>query len=151
MELCKRLMQDVPRVMALKDDLCNAISEQIFLSTHHRWSLSAGGQKRNHLQLAPFGVEGYLSTFIGFNPHITRRYWNAIESNDLDTARAVVRDYDIPFFNYAIACEGSFSAASYAIHEIIGLSTRYRRPPYHSLTDAQVEKLAEFLKKNKML
>ena len=75
LSLCNRLMKEVPRVMALKDDLCNAVAHEIFLATRDRWSLSAGGQKRNHLQLLPFGVDGYLSTFMGFNPTIAHRYW----------------------------------------------------------------------------
>ena len=151
LDLCQRLMRDVPRVIALKDDLCNAIAHEIFLATQDRWSLSAGGQKRNHLQLLPFGVRGYLSTFMGFNPNIARRYWNAIESNDLETACTVIRDYDIPFFDHIGAYEGGFSAAIYGIYEILGISTRYRRKPYYSLTDEQIEKLATFLKENKMI
>ena len=149
--LCKRLVKEVPRLMALKDDLCNATSEEIFLTVGDRWALSAGGQKRNHLQLLPFGVDGYLSTFIGFNPKIAWRYWNAIEANDLDTARAVIRDYDAPFFDYIIGCEGSFDAAIHAIGELTGTSKRYRRPPYHSMTDEQMEELAGFLQEKGMI
>ena len=151
LELCKRLVKEVPRLMALKDDLCNATAQEMFLTIGDRWSLSAGGQKRNHLQLLPFGVDGYLSTFIGFNPKITKRYWKAIESNDLDTARAVIRDYDAPFFDHIIACEGSFDAAIHAIGELTGISTRYRRPPYHSMSDEQVEALAGFLREKGMI
>lgn len=150
-KLCDRLVREVPRLMALKDDLCNATAQEIFLHVGDRWALSAGGQKINHLQLLPFGADGYLSTFIGFNPEITWRYSNAIEAGDLDTARAVIRDFDAPFFDYIIGCEGGFDAAIHAIAELTGISKRYRRPPYHSMTDAQMEELGTFLRERGMI
>ncbi len=150
-KLCDRLVREVPRLMALKDDLCNATAQEIFLHVGDRWALSAGGQKINHLQLLPFGADGYLSTFIGFNPEITWRYSNAVEAGDLDTARAVIRDFDAPFFDYIIACEGGFDAAIHAIGELTGISKRYRRPPYHSMTDEQMEELGTFLRERGMI
>jgi hypothetical protein len=46
---------------------------------------------------------------------------------------------------------GGFDAAIHGIDEIRGRGQRYRRPPYHSLTDRQLEELAEFLKTHGML
>ena len=92
------------------------------------------------------GVDGFLSTFITFKPEITWRYWNAVQANDMDTARAVIRDYDMPLFDYIAGVEGSFDAAIHGLLELYGIASRYRRPPYHSLTDAQMEDLAGFLK-----
>jgi 4-hydroxy-tetrahydrodipicolinate synthase len=151
LELCRRLLREVPGVMALKDDVLGEFICKVCLMTHDRWALSAGGEKKNHLLMLPYGVDGYLSTFINFKPEIAWRYWKAIKADDLPAARAVVRDYDMPLFDYLSKSEGSFDAAMHGIYELFGLAKRYRRPPYYSLSDKQMEELAEFLRKTKIL
>ncbi len=39
----------------------------------------------------------------------------------------------------------------HGVLELAGFGKRYRRPPYHSLTDEQMEDLAAFLKKKNFL
>jgi dihydrodipicolinate synthase/N-acetylneuraminate lyase len=151
LEVIKRLRDEVPGVMALKDDVGGAFIRKACLLTHGHWALSAGGQKQNHMNMHPYGVGGYLSTCMTFKPEIAWRYWNAIQADDLEAARSVIRDYDMPLFDYLIASEGSFDAAIHGIFELFGFAKRYRRPPYHSLTDEQMRDLAEFLEKKKFL
>ena len=57
----------------------------------------------------------------------------------------------MPLFDYLIASEGSFDAAIHGIYELLGFAKRYRRPPYHTLTDEQMRELAQFLEKAKFL
>ena len=83
LELCRRLYHEVPGVMAVKDDVGGEFICKLCLMTHDRWALSAGGQKQNHLLMLPYGVDGYLSTFISFKPEIAWRYWKAIEAGNL--------------------------------------------------------------------
>ena len=142
----KALYENVPRVVALKDDVTGTLVRQICLMTHDRWALIAGGQKQNHINMLPYGVDGYFSLMTTFNPDIARRYWNAIKTNQMDDAIAIVRDYDMPIFNYLLTIEGGFDAGMHGMLEITGLGKRYRRAPYHSLTDGQMEKLRDFLK-----
>jgi len=151
LEVIKRLCDEVPGVMALKDDVCGAFIRKVCLLAHDHWALSAGGQKQNHMNMYPYGVGGYLSTCMTFKPEISWRYWNAIQADDLEAARAVIRDYDIPLFDYLIASEGSFDAAIHGIFELFGFAKRCRRPPYHSLTNEQMRDLAEFLEDKKFL
>lgn len=151
LEVIKRLCDEVPGVMALKDDVCGAFIRKVCLLAHDHWALSAGGQKQNHMNMVPYGVGGYLSTCMTFKPEISCRYWNAIQADDLTTASAVIRDYDMPLFDYLIATEGSFDAAIHGIFELFGFAKRSRRPPYHSLTDEQMRDLAEFLEAKKFL
>ena len=113
--------------------------------------MSAGGQKQNHMNMLPYGADGYLSTFLTFKPEIARCYWRAVEARDLTAAAAVIRDYDMPFFEHIIKTEGSFDAAMHGVYELYGLAERWRRPPYHSLSDAQMERLSGFLKSKKLL
>ena len=151
LELVNRLCEEVPGVMAMKDDVGGELARKICLRTHDSWVTSAGGQKQNHMNLHPYGVDGYLSTFIKFKPEIAWQYWNAIQANDLEAARGVIRDYDIPLFEYLLGLEGGFNAGIYGILELRGLTTRYRRAPYHALTDLQMEKLTEFVRERKIL
>lgn len=146
MALIKALYEDVPQVVALKDDVTGTLVRQICLMTHERWALIAGGQKQNHINMLPYGVDGYFSLMTTFNPPIAQKYWNAIKTNRMNDAIAIVRDYDIPVFNYLIGLEGSFDAGIHGMLEITGLGKRYRRAPYHTLTEEQMEKLRDFLK-----
>ncbi len=46
---------------------------------------------------------------------------------------------------------GGFDAALHGILELYGLAGRWRPGPYHSLTDAEMERLAGFLKSKGLL
>jgi 4-hydroxy-tetrahydrodipicolinate synthase len=151
LELCARLCREVPGVLALKDDFGGEFIRKLCLVTHDRWALSAGGQKQNHLLMQPYGVDGYLSTFMNFRPEIAWRYWKAIEMSDLKAARDVIRDYDMPLFDYLVRSEGGFDAAMHGVYELFGLAKRYRRPPYYSLNNRQMEHLADHLRKANIL
>ena len=73
------------------------------------------------------------------------------ETGDLEAARAVLRDYEIPLLEFLDTFEGGFDAGVHGLLEIYGLAKRYRRPPYHSLTDAEMRTLSGFLKKKGLL
>jgi len=109
------------------------------------------GKRRTTCSCSPNGVDGYLSTFLTFKPEIAWRHWDAVQARDLDAATQVIHDFDIPFFDHILGYEGGFDAAIHGIDEIRGRGQRYRRPPYHSLTDKQLEELAEFLRSHGML
>lgn len=140
------LVERVSAIVAAKDDVTGEFVRRLCLLAHDRWALFAGGLKQNHLNMLPYGVDGYMSTFMMFQPRIAWRYWNAIQAGNMAEARAVVRDFDYPLFDYLYTVEGGFDAAIHGILELYGIAKRYRRPPYHSLTDTQMESLASFLK-----
>jgi 4-hydroxy-tetrahydrodipicolinate synthase len=142
----KELYDNVPSVVALKDDVTGTLVREICLMTHERWALIAGGQKQNHINMLPYGVDGYFSLMTTFHPEIARKYWDAIQANNMDDAIKIVRDYDMPVFKFLLGLEGSFDAGMHGMLEITGLGKRYRRLPYHSLTDKQMEELRDFLK-----
>lgn len=150
-ELMRRLRNEVPAVIALKDDFLGEFIRKTCLLTHDRWALSAGGAKQNHLNMLPFGADGYLSTFINFRPDIAWSYWNAVSKGDIPNATRVIRDYDLPLFDYMRKSEGGFDAVMHGIYEAFGLTKRWRRVPYHSLSDKQMESLTEFLRQTKIL
>jgi dihydrodipicolinate synthase/N-acetylneuraminate lyase len=151
LELVKRLCEEVPGVVAMKDEVSGVFARKICLATSEHWAVSAAGQKQKHMNMLPYGATGYLSTIIQFKPEIAWRYWNAIQAGDLQAASAVIRDYDMPLFDYLIKLEGSFDAGIHGIFELFGLAKRYRRAPYYSLNDRQMEQLADHLKKIQLL
>ncbi len=52
---------------------------------------------------------------------------------------AVIERYDRPYMDRILAMPGGFDAGFHATLEVAGLAGRWRRAPYHSLTDAEYE------------
>lgn len=147
-----RLVRDtVPGVVAVKDDITGDFARKLSLLVHEHWAVFAGGQKQNHLNMLPYGCDGYLSSLIVCAPDITQRYWHAIRANDLAAAGAIIRDYDMPYFNFIGSLAGGFDAGMRGVLELTGIAGRWRRPPYHSLSDADLERLGDFLKSHGLL
>jgi len=69
----------------------------------------------------------------------------------LRTARAMIKGYDMPFFDFISTLPGGFDAGMHGAMELFGISQRWRRKPYHSLTDAEMEKLTDFFQKLALL
>lgn len=143
-EVFKRVMDEAPNVLAVKDDLCGDFARTLGILCHDRMALLSGGQKQNHLNQHPFGCDGYLSTFICFKPEVANSYWNAIVRNDIPAAVGIIRDYDMPYFDYVLGLTGGFDAGFHATLELFGIAKRWRRRPYYSLNDEEMAQLADF-------
>ena len=111
----------------------------------------SGGQKQNHLNQWPYGCDGYLSTYASFKPEIAWKYWNAIQDNDIKTAAGVIEKYDMPYFDMILKFTGWFDAGIHATMELFGLSERWRRPPYYSTEEKEMEELRAFFKSLNLL
>jgi dihydrodipicolinate synthase/N-acetylneuraminate lyase len=144
LETVARALDRSERIVAIKDDVCGDFARRLCLLAHSRCAMFAGGQKVNHLNMWPYGCDGYMSTFLMLNPGITHRYWNAIERSDLESARTVVRDYDMPLFDVLETFTGGWNAALHGALELFGLAGRWRRRPYYTLNDEEMERLAAF-------
>lgn len=144
-EVLQRLRDKVPGVIAIKDDLVGAFARKMAVLLHGHWAVISGGQKANHFDLIHYGCDGYLSTLVTFAPQVTQAYWQAVQAGELDTAAGIMREYDMPYFDYVLRVEGSFDAALHGTYELFGLAQRWRRPPYHSLTDEQMDALSQQL------
>ena len=138
LQTLERTLAATANVVAIKDDMCGAFARKMALMAHDRCAILSGGQKQNHLDIHPYGCDGYLATFITFRPEISRRYWSAIERNDVPAATRVIRDFDLPFFNLVGSVKGGFDAGIHAVLEICGICQRWRRPPYYSLNNAEL-------------
>ena len=98
LEVLARLL-DEPRVVALKDDVCGEFARRVGSLCHERWAIISGGQKQNHLDMYPYGVDGYMSSFMHLNPSVAHAYWAAITAGDLVAAADVIERYDRPLFD----------------------------------------------------
>lgn len=66
-------------------------------------------------------------------------------------ARQSVKTIDQPLFEHVMHYPGGFDACLHALAEIRGLAGRWRRKPYHSLTDEKMERLRSFLSERHLL
>jgi 4-hydroxy-tetrahydrodipicolinate synthase len=146
LEAIRTVYEEVEGVVAIKDDFCNEFGRRMTAIVRDRWTVIAGGLKQNHLNLASYGARGHLSTLIVYKPQIAHDYWNAVTGGDFKTAAAIIEKYDMPLFEILHRCPGGFDAGIHAWGELCGIYKRWRRPPYHSLTDTEMESLAESLR-----
>jgi len=151
LETLRIASEKVDGIVAIKDDMCNDFGRKMSLLVHNKWAVIAGGQKQHHLNAYPYGCDGYLSTFITFKPDIANAYWAAIQSNDIIKAKNIIRDYDFPYFNFIATLQGGFDAGMHGVYELFHIAKRWRRKPYYSLNDEEMEKLAGFLRQKGIL
>lgn len=144
LDVLQALADRVPNVTSVKDDVCGAFARKMGLRFGDRFALISGGQKQNHLNALPYGCDGYLSTFMKFAPSVAQEYWAAIQTDMMDRAMLIVRDLDIPLFDCMMTFPGGFDAAVHGALELFGVAPRWRRPPYHSLTDQEMDRLRAF-------
>ncbi len=150
LETLKRLVKGVEGIVVIKDDFCGPFGRRMALLVHDRWAVFSGGQKQNHLDLVPYGCDGYLSAYISFCPRVAHEYWTAVQRGARH-ARKVVEKYDIPLFDYIVELAGGFDAGMHGMLELYNLASRWRRKPYYSLTDPEMDRLRGFLQELSVL
>lgn len=138
------LLDKVPGIVAIKDDVLGEFVRKMTSIAGDQWAVFSGGQKQNHLDIVHYGAIGYMSTFVSFNSSITHLYWDAVEQGAWTDAAKVITDHDWPFFDYLLELQGGFGAGIHGILEIFGIAERWRRPPYYSLSDSELEELKGF-------
>lgn len=141
LDVVRRVYDEVENVVAVKDDVCESFGRQLAAMVCDRWTMIAGGTKQIHLYLAPYGCQGHLSTLIIYKPEIAHQYWQLIQSRDYTAASEIVNRYDIPLFDLLSRFNGGFDAGLHAWGEIVGIYQRWRRSPYDSLHDDELEGL----------
>ena len=135
----EKLFARTDNVMAIKDDVCNNVSRRMTLKFGEEYAVFSGGQKQHYLNTMVYGACGFLSTLGMFRPDITRKFEAACNARDLENMQAVIRNFDMPYFDLILKQPGSFDAGIKATLELFGFGTRYRRAPYRNLTDAEME------------
>jgi dihydrodipicolinate synthase/N-acetylneuraminate lyase len=140
-----------PNIVAIKDDTADAFSQKMCLMAHDKCVVMAGGLKQTHLNILPFGCQCFMSTYLVFYPEVTRRYCAAIDAGKMTTACEIVRDYDQAYFSHISSYPGGWNAGLHGTLELFGICQRWRRKPYHSLSDEDMEKLKDFFQRLSIL
>ena len=152
LEAVRLLLAEGDRIVGFKEDYGPEFARPACLLSQGTWSNFAGGQKQTHLDMLPYGCDGYMSVLVVFKPEITRAYRSAVARGDLAAAAAVIRDYDMPMFDLmAAASPAGIDAAQHAMMELAGISGRWRRPPLSDYTDAELERLRTGLEELSLL
>ena len=141
------LVEEGEQIVGFKEDFGPEFARRACLIADDRWAIFAGGQKQTHLDMVPYGCDGYMSVLVVFKPEIARAYWDAIEAGNLTAAAKVIRDYDLPMFALMEAASAIGSdAAQHAMMELYGIAQRWRRPPLSSFSDAEAERIQSGLR-----
>jgi dihydrodipicolinate synthase/N-acetylneuraminate lyase len=104
----------------------------------------AGGGKARHLMLWPAGVRASFSIYIHFAPEVTQAYWKALWAEDFEEARRIVDTYDQPLFRMGETFAGGLDSLIHCAMEAFGVAQRWRRSPYVSAGEEDVERLRGF-------
>lgn len=134
-----------PGVIAVKEDVGGERGRDLTARLAGRMTVVAGGTKRLHADLRPHGAAGYLSTLAVFRPDLATAYWDAVQSDDDTRMRELIDTADVPLFRMLAGFPGGFDAALHGWCELAGIAGRWRRGPYHSLTDTELDGLAQAL------
>jgi dihydrodipicolinate synthase/N-acetylneuraminate lyase len=144
LRVIRTLVDQVPNVVAIKDDVAGEFARRVALIAHDRWAVFSGGLKQDHLNMHPYGCDGYMSWYLHFIPEIAQAYWRTIETGDLQASTRIIRDYGNPWIDFSDTLGGGFDAMYHGAQEVFGIAGRWRRPPYASLTDEEMERLRDF-------
>lgn len=169
LNILKILKEKVPGIVAVKDDFGGAFGRRLALLNEGQWALTISGavapgtylySKESFLEVYPYGYGGYISSHINFAPKVTHLFWNAIKKGDSSEAVKIINKYEISFSNFissfsTAGISGATLAGGDAIYhgaiELFGVFKRWRRPPYYSLSDEEMERLKDFFKGLKLL
>ena len=135
----EKVIAQTDRVLAIKDDVCNNVSRRMTLKFADKCAIFSGGQKQNYLNILPYGATGFLSTLGMFRPDITWKFDAACNARNFEEMRAIIRDYDMAYFDLILKQTGGFDAGIHATLELFGFCNRYRRAPYANMSDAEME------------
>jgi 4-hydroxy-tetrahydrodipicolinate synthase len=132
----------IPYVVGMKEDGPDTYYVEVARRFGKRLAIFCGGQKRRYLIGRPHGSPAWFSFFITFAPVIAVRFRQAIEANDLETARDIVEKYEKPVFDFCSAGPRGFHAYWRALLEHFGVAQRYVRPPQESCNAEDLRKVA---------
>lgn len=151
MEILKALYERAPNLVAVKDDVLGEAGNRMCMLVHPRWAVVSGGLMANHTLQVPYGVDGYLCLIMSFRPDIAWEYFNSIKEENYANAWRIMRDIEYPLRDAMNAAHPNMNAVWHGMSELFGISNRHLPLPYHTLTDEQMDVLAQGLKDLKFL
>ena len=145
LDTIEAIRESVPNVVAVKDDLGGTFAQRLCLLVRDHWAVFSGGGFLAHLNTLPFGVHGFMTPFMSYQPRIAQAYWTAIQADDLAKATSIYKTIEVPLEAHLRSYPGGRDAALHGLFELSGMTERWRRAPYHSLTDEAMMRLRQFV------
>ena len=140
-ELLARLVE-IDSVVAMKQDVTEAYFVETLIHFGHRLNSYSGGSLEWFIVGQPYGAVASFDTYATFAPEISLRFWKAVQANDLDTKREIIEKYEHPLISHEYS-----DPFWHATLEYFGVAKRYLRPPQHSFTDEEMQKVKAFYDK----
>jgi len=144
LETARRLIDEVPSLIAFKDDVLGDFGRQLCLLTRDtRVKVVSGGLMRNHIAQVPYGVDGYLCFILMLSPAHEWQYWKAIQEGNYPAAWEVLNSVETPFWDLVMRHSAGvgFNAVVHGLLEIRGICGRHVRAPYATLSPAAMQAL----------
>ena len=143
LDVIRLAIEQSESIVAVKDDVVGEFAQRLSVLCRGTGVVAfAGGLKTNHLNMVPFGGgHCYMSTFQMGAAHITEQYWAAVQEGNLKLAEEIIQKYETPYFAYLSKMKGGWNAGIHGALELFGVAKRWRRKPYYSLTDREMEGL----------
>lgn len=130
-------------IFAVKNDTPMPYSKELGYRIRDKFAYLSGGTASFFLEEYPYGADGYLSVYARCFPEVSDLFWKTFKENGIKESAAVIEKYELPVRRFWD--KAHFAAVTHAMQEIAGVGSRYRRTPYSSLTDAQMEELKALL------
>ena len=146
LEVTKAAVQRVDNMVSGKEDLQGDFSRQFTMIGSKKWAIFSGGGQRNFLNMYPYGCNGFMCRYMNFKPSISYNFWNAVQSGDIRKAGQLTEEIELPMEQFMGKFSGGRDAAIHGLIEIFGIAGRWRREPYHSLTDSEMVELKAYVK-----
>lgn len=151
LKVLEMLLEADNGVVCLKDDSYDSwrcvgsdFGRKAGTMAHDKWPIFAVW-KGNFLDAMKYGCDGYLSNFFMFKPEVSKKFYNAVQLNELEKAKEIVDKYEKNLKNIMLSFPGGMDAIIRGVFELAGVIYRWRRKPYYNLDDGEMEKLKDML------
>ena len=128
LETVEIIRDRVDNMVAVKDDLGGTFAQQLCLLVRDKWAVFAGGGFAMHMNMHPFGCDGFMSFFLSFRPKFALDYWAALQANDMAGAVAIHQQVEMPLERHLATFPGGRNAAMQGLFELCGIAGRWQPP-----------------------
>jgi dihydrodipicolinate synthase/N-acetylneuraminate lyase len=138
-------VERVDGIWALKEDVAGNFQREACRRVAGRWAVIAA-REECFIDVRELGAVGYMTPFYFFLPQVVRDTWAAMQQGRWEDVRRFITEYDQPYRAFVNALPGGYHAGLMGAFELRGIAGRWRRAPYHSLSDAELAALREFFR-----
>ena len=130
---------------AVKDDMPLNYGIDLMEYLAGRIPFMTGGTAKRHLAVRAWQPDCYLSVFTRFWPEVDQAFWSCYLRGNLEQAAHIVKHYETALMGFFAQNGLHFDAGIHGCLEYFGRAQRWRRAPYTSATEEQMERLGALL------